>query len=249
VAGVDTILNNKNRLLTINGSNGSLYQNVSPFQNLMRFPKLLFNDNIQVHPGAATNYKGQALFGIAESTSSSLLQQGVYHWGNRNDNYPEGMNFDYTISTGNTQNISMGALLGTGDQLFIGWQDNNTGAVGIDMVSSANPYYSTAYVEGVIVDDMRPVDDKNALTIKCSHLPLNPGESIQLAFKVNRGVYVLSTLNTTVGSVLTKFPVIGDYAQFKEIQAKVILGSPGTTTPSVTTLGAAYFPQLTQSQY
>jgi hypothetical protein len=249
VAGVDTLLNNKNRLLTLNGSNGTLYTNVSPFQALQRWPKLLTHDSMQVHPGSVTNHKGLALFGIAEATTSANLVQGVYHWGNRNDNYPEGMNLDHIISTGNTSNISLGGLLGTGDQLFIGWQDNNTGAFGVDVVQNSNPYYTSAYVEGVIVDDMRPVDDKNALTIKCSHLPLRQGEGIQLAFKVNRGTYILSTVNNVVGSVLTKFPVIGDYAQFKEIQAKVILTSPGTTTPTVTTLGSAYMPQLTQSQY
>lgn len=249
--GVDVILNNKNRLLTVIGSTNNLYTDISPFQKVQRFPKLRTSDTIQVLPGSATNYKGVALFGIAASTTSSALQQGVYHWGNRSDAYPEGLNFDYTISTGNTTNIQMGALFGAGAQLFIGWADNNLGTFGIDVVSQANPYYANGFVEGVIVDDMRPVDDKNALTVKCSHLPLNVGESIQLAFKVNRGTYILSTPNTTVGSVLTKFPVIGDYAQFKEIQAKVILGS-GTnnaTTPTVTTLGVAYMPQLTQSQY
>lgn len=247
--GIDVILNNKNRLLTVIGSTNNLYTDVAPFQKMQRFPKLRTHDNIQILPGAATNFKGLAEFGIAQSTSSSLLQQGVYHWGNRSEQYPEGMNLDYTISTGHTTNISLGAVYGTGSQLFIGWQDNNNSTFGVDMVSQNNPYYSSAFVEGVIIDDMRPVDDKNALTVKCSHLPLNAGESIQLAFKVNRGNYVLSTPNTTIGSVLTKFPVIGDFAQFKEIQAKVILGSPGTTTPTVTTLGIAYMPQLTQSQY
>lgn len=249
--GIDVILNNKNRLLTVIGSTNNLYTDVSPFQKVQRFPKLRTHDYIQILPGSAGNYKGVAYFGIANQTSSSTLQQGVYHWGNRSDQYPEGLNLDFTISTGNTQNIKLGAVYGTGSQLFIGWQDANTNTFGVDMVSNSNPYYSSAYLEGVIIDDMRPVDDKNALTIKCSHLPLQAGESIQLAFKVNRGNYVLSTPNTTVGSVLTKFPVIGDYAQFKEIQAKVIMGA-GTnnkTTPTVTTLGIAYMPQLTQSQY
>ena len=249
--GVDVMLNNKNRLLTVVGATNNLYTDISPFQKVQRFPKLRSSDFIQIHPGSATNYKGLALFGLAQSTSSSLLQEGVYHWGNRSDAYPEGMNFDYTISTGNTTNIQIGALYGAGNQLFIGWQDNNTGTFGIDSVSNSNPYYTSGFVEGLIIDDMRPVDDKNALTVKSSHLPLNAGESISLAFKVNRGTYVVSTPNTTVGSVLTKFPVIGDYAQFKEIQAKAIItsGTNGLTTPTITTLGVAYMPQLTQSQY
>lgn len=247
--GVDVILNNKNRLLTVIGSTDNLYTDISPFQKVQRFPKLRTAETIQVLPGSATNYKGVATFGIAASTTSSTLQQGVYHWGNRSDAYPEGLNFDYTISTGNTTNINIGAIYGAGSQLFIGWQDNNTNTFGIDVVSDSNPYYPSGFVEGLIVDDMRPVDDKSALTIKCSHLPLKTGESITLAFKVNRGTYVVSTANTTVGSVLTKFPVIRDYAQFKEIQAKVILGSSGSTTPTVTTLGIAYMPLLTQSQY
>lgn len=247
--GVDVLLNNKNRLLTLVGTTKGLYTDASPFQKLQSFPKLRSNDTIQVLPGGATNYGGLAYFGVANTTTSSVLQQGVYHWGNRNENYPEGMNFDYTISTGNTTNISIGAVYATGSQLFIGWQDNNTGTYGVDVVSNSNPYYTSGSLEGVIVDDMRPVDDKNGLTIKCSHLPLKSGEGIQLAFKVNRGSYILSTVNNTVGSVYTKFPIIDDYAQFKEIQAKVILSSTGATSPTVTTLGIAYMPQLTQSQY
>lgn len=251
--GVDVVLNNKNRLLSLIGSTNNLYSDVSPFQKVQRIPKMRTSETVQVLPGAATNYKGISMFGIAASTTSQLLQQGVYHYGARSDAYPEGLNFDFTISTGNTQNIAIGALFGAGAQLFIGWQDNNGASptYGIDVVQPSNPYYATGYVEGCIVDDMRPVDDKNGLTIKCSHLPLNAGESIQLAFKVNRGTYILSTPNNTVGSVLTKFPIINDYAQFKELQAKVILGAGtgGLTSPTVTTLGAAYMPQLTQSQY
>lgn len=247
--GIDVILNNKNRLISLVGTTRGIYTNASPFQKLQSFPKLRTHETIQILPGSATNYGGVAYFGVANSTTSPNLQQGVYHWGNRNDNYPEGLNLDFTISTGNTTNIQIGALYGTGNQMFVGWADNNTNTFGIDVIQPSNPYFTSGYVEGMIVDDMRPVDDKNALTIKCSHLPLKAGESIQLAFKVNRGTYVLSTPNTTVGSVLTKFPVINDYAQFKEIQAKAILGGQGTSTPAVTTLGVAYMPQLTQSQY
>jgi hypothetical protein len=247
---VDVILNWKNNLLSVIGSANTLYQGMSPVAANQRFPKLTQNDTMHILPGAVTKYKGQAMFGV-QNTTSSIFQNGVYHWGNRNDNYPAGFNFDYTISTGNTTGVQIGALFGTGDQLFIGWADSNTGTYGVDVVQSTNPYYSSAFIEGVIVDDMRPVDDKNGLTLKVSHLPLNAGESIQCAFKVNRGTYVLSTQNTTVGSVLTKFPIIGDYAQFKELQCKFILGSGtgGLTTPTITSIGAAFMPQLTQSQY
>jgi len=245
---VDVILNWKNNLLTVVGSANMLYQGMSPIQAQQRFPKLTQNDQMQILPGAVTEYKGQAMFGVYQTTSS-IFQNGVYHWGNRNDQYPAGYNFDYTISTGNTTNVSIGALFGTGDQLFIGWADNNTGTFGVDIVQSSNPYYPSAFVEGVVIDDMRPVDTKNALTIRASHLPLNEGESVQLAFKTDRGVYILSTLNEVEGSVTTTFPIIGDYAQFHELQAKAVINSPGTTTPTLTTLGAAYMPQLTQSQY
>jgi hypothetical protein len=245
---VDVILNWKNNLLSVIGSAGMLYMGMSPVQAQQRFPKLTNHDTIQILPGAVTKYKGQAMFGISGTTAVGF-QNGVYHWGNRNDNYPAGFNFDYTISTGNTQNVQIGALFGSGEQLFIGWADNNTGTFGVDVVQDSGPYYSSAFVEGVIVDDMRPVDDKTALTLKASHLPLNSGESIQMAFSINRGPYVLSTLNTTPGSVLTKFPVIGDYASFKEMKCKFILGGNGSTTPTLTSIGAAYFPLLTQSQY
>lgn len=245
---VDALLNWKNNLLTFIGSANMLYQGMAPITANQRFPKLTQSDRTVILPGAVTEYMGQAMFGIY-STTSSIFQNGVYHWGNRNDQYPAAMNFDYTISTGNTTNVAIGALYGTSTCLFIGWADNNLGTYGVDIVQNTNPFYSSAFLEGVIMDDLRPVDTKNLLTIKCSHLPLNTGESIQLAFKINRGGYILSTVNSTAGSTYTKLNVPPNYSGFTEAQCKVIIGSPGTTTPTVTTLGAAYMPLLTQSQY
>lgn len=245
---VDAILNWKNNLLYF--ANSTVYQGMSPQQSQQRLPKMTFYDSAVILPGAVTKYKGQAMFGVCGSTTSSGLQCGVYHWGNRNDNYPAAMNFDYTISTGNTTGVQIGALFGSGDQLFIGWGDSNTGTFGVDVVQPSNPYYSSAYVESLIIDDLRPVDDKNALTIRSSHLPLRSGESIQLAFKINRAsAYTLSTTNTTVNSTTTSLRLPNNYTNFNELQCKFILGSQGATAPTFTSVGAAYMPLLTQSQY
>lgn len=245
---VDAILNWRNNLLYV--ANSTIYQGMSPQQSQQRLPKLNFYDSATILPGSVGKYKGQAVFGVSSSTTSSDLVQGIYHWGNRNDNYPAALNLDYTISTGNTKNIQIGALFGTGNQLFIGWGDNNTGTFGIDVVQPSNPYYASAYVESVIIDDLRPVDDKNALTVRASHLPLRSGETIQLGFKINRAnTYTLSTLNSTVGAVTTSLRLPPDFTNFQELQCKYILGSSGATAPTFTSIGVAYMPLLTQSQY
>lgn len=229
--GINVMLSNRNRLLSYIGSGGTLFMDVSPMKAAQQLPKLQIQDAVEIYPGASTNWKGLALFGIAGAVTSSTLVEGVYHWGNRADAYPEGLNLDYTISTGNTTSIKIGALAGIGNDLFIGWEDDNGGTTyGIDRVSNSGNVFATGYMETTVIDNKLPFDEKLALRLKLAHAPLRSGESIQLAYKINRGAYTTSSANSTVGSTITTFPVAAP-GRFRELVAKVILNAT-TTTPT-----------------
>lgn len=247
-SGVNAVLNNKNRLLSVVGGAGYLYMDDNPAKKAYKFPKSTVVSNLEIYPGAVTNWRSMALFGVAASTDNTKLVQGIYHWGSRGEAYPEGMNLDYTISTGNTSNIAIGALLGSGNQLFIGWQDNNGGTTyGVDVINYNGTSYSSGFIETTFIDDKRPADDKLALTIKVTHLPLRAGESITLAYNINRGGYITSTANTTVGSVLTRLNI--NNARFKEFQIKVTLNQTGGTTPYGTTIALAMRTLVNEKAY
>lgn len=235
-AGINALLNNKNRLLSVIGSNGWLYQgSKTPLQQLQNLGRLPFANYAEVYPGAVTNWRGRAYIGFAANTDSTDSIQGVYHYTAFSDAYPEGMNLSFTISTGQTSNVKIGAVAGIGNNLFVGWQDSNGSTTyGVDKVAYNGAPYTTGYVKTTYLDDKRPFDDKLGLRFKAAHKPLRSGESIQLAYSINRGPWTISTANSVVGSVVTSLPLTN--SRYKELQLKVILGG-NSTAPVVTCIG------------
>ena len=235
--GVNAALNSRNRLLSIVGSGGIIYQNYSPFQKVHRIPKLEFSKYLEVYPGAVTNWKGIAHIGVSGNTDSSNIIQGVYQYGAKSDKYNEGLVFAYVISSGTTTGttLSIGAVEGVGNQLYIGWKDGST--YGVDRVlQTADPYASGTF-EALIFDDNRTSQDKLAVTVKASHKALVSGESIQLGYKTNRASsYTTGTANSTVGSTETRLSIPPADGRFKEFQTEVILATTVATSPTVTSL-------------
>jgi hypothetical protein len=80
----------------------------------------------QVRPGAIDIYKKRMLFGTTK---------GIFDWGRKNKNYPAVLNSPFIISTGHTENIEIGAILG-GSDLYISWKDGSS--YGIDTVDPDN---------------------------------------------------------------------------------------------------------------
>src|SRR3990172_3484466 len=239
--GVNALLNSRNRLLTVAGSNGYIYLNTNPFQKVHKFPKLEYSKNVEVYPGAVSNWKGIASLGLAGSTDSTSVEQGVYEWGSKSDKYDETLNLGYTISTGTTQSITVqiGAIKGIGSIMLIGWRDNTT--YGVDKVIQTADVYATGTYESLIFDDKRPHQDKLAITLKATHKALVSGQSIQLGYKVNRtSSYTTDTANSTVDTTETRLPILASVARFRDFQTEVILASTAATGPTVTSVALEY---------
>jgi|SRR3972149_3862607 len=239
--GVNALLNSRNRLLTVAGSNGYIYLNTNPFQKVHKFPKLEYSKNVEVYPGAVSNWKGIASLGLAGSTDSTSVEQGVYEWGAKSDKYNETLNLGYTISTGTTQSITVqiGAVKGIGSIMLIGWRDNTT--YGVDKVIQTADVYATGTYESLIFDDKRPHQDKLAITLKATHKALVSGQSIQLGYKVNRtSSYTTDTANSTVDTTETRLPIPASVARFRDFQMEVILASTAATGPTVTSVALEY---------
>ena len=232
--GINTMLNSRNRMLSVIGGNGLLMQGYEPFNKLQAIPKLTLDKYVEVFPGAMSNWRGLAHIGVSGNTDSTTVVQGVYQWGSKSSRYPEALNFTFPISTGTTTGttLKIGAVKGNGNNLFIGWRDGAT--YGVDRVlNSGNPYAQAIY-ESLIFDNGNPGKEKQAKTIKASHVALLSDESIQLGYKMDRDTsYATGTANSTVGSTETRLPIPSD-ARFYEFQWEVILNSAATTAPVVT---------------
>jgi len=239
--GCGALLNSRNRLLSSVGGNGSILLNYNPFQKIITIPKLLINKYAEVLPGAMTNWRGMAQIGIGGNTDSADVIQGVYSYGNTNEQLPEVFNYSFTISTGTTggTGVRIGALKGIGDNLYISWKDGST--YGVDKVTNSNDPYATAIWESLIFDFDQPYHDKLAIKLKANYLPLVSGESIQLGYKTNRAAsYTTATADSTVGSTETEIAIPPDYNRFKEFQFEAILATSVATSPTVTAISLKF---------
>lgn len=240
---IGAMCNSQNRLCSVVGSSGALFMDYAPFQqvgSLIKTRKLAFNNYVEIYPGAITNWKNQILFGVAAATDSTTLVEGVYQLDGEPNN--DIMNMGYTISTGNTQNVSIGAVRGIGNQLFIAWKDTNSGTVyGVDQVLQTNNPFATGSMEFLIFDNGVPMMEKLADIIKVAHLPLNSGESVTPGYRIDRAAsYTLGDItNQAVNDTNTSQPVPVADTRFHEFQFEVVLGA-GTTTPTVTGISLKY---------
>lgn len=234
--GCAALLNNKNRLLSSIGGSGDLFVNYNPFQKVEIIPKLTIGKYVEILPGAMTNWRGMAQIGVGGNTDSTSIIQGVYSYGNSNEQFPDALNYSFTISTGTTigTTVKIGALKGIGNNLYIAWQDGSS--YGVDKVINSNAPFTSATFESLIFDNEQVWKDKLALKLKATHLPLAANESVQLGYKINRASsYTIGTANTTTNSTETVLNISQSVARFREFQSEVILGA-ATTSPTITSI-------------
>jgi len=127
IGAANAITNSNGELIGIYGSDGSMYKNNDPFQEVAdKVPKLARGKKVEVYPGAMTNFEGSTLVGISAVTDDSAgLEQGVYEYNSQQSQLMKVLNFPFTISTGTTQGttLKIGFIKSIGTDLYIGWQD------------------------------------------------------------------------------------------------------------------------------
>jgi len=235
--GCAALLTNKNRLLTSVGGSGALLLNYSPFQRIDTVPNLTLDKYVEILPGAMTNWRGMAQIGLAGNTDSTDVIQGVYTYGHSSEEFPEVLNYSFTISTdtetGTT--LKIGALKGIGNSMYIAWRDGSS--YGVDKVTNDNEPYATGVLEGLIFDNEQLYKDKLAMKLKATQLPLAADESVQLGYKTNRASsYTTGDANATDDSAETAISIPASAARFREFQYEVILAAAGSTSPTVTSI-------------
>ena len=195
-SGVNALINQNDTIYAFAGTRGNIYQYVNgQYVKIKRIPNIGVGEYADVYPGAVTTFNGLLHFGTSGDTDSATLYQGVYTWGQVEKNYPYVLNYDYPISTGNTQatNISIGAVKAVSPtKLYVGWKDDST--YGIDLISTSNQQ-STVVYESLLHDDNQPYRRKTYQDIKLLTSTLASGDSVVVKYKADRAA-AWSTLGT-----------------------------------------------------
>lgn len=235
--------NTKNRLISVLGSQGQIYTDEEPFNLVHQIPNLPAGKSMEVFPGAVTNWKGQTYIGMGGSTDSSTVKQGIYTYGSRSSLYPETLNFAHavsgTISGGNSTyptagtTVKVGAVLGVGNSMYWSWRDGSN--YGVDKITSSSNFAASGTYVSLVHDDGRAGHDKMPLVMAVAHLPLASGESVQIGYKFDRATsFTTDTANSTVDSQTTRFTFPA--TRYRYAQLEVVLASPGTSAPTVTSI-------------
>src|SRR3990167_3990021 len=218
---------NQGRLFFIAGAQANLMVEADGVQKLKTFPKITNQTYAEVYPGAMSNWQTQIAFGAAANTDSTTIEQGVYTYGSKDKNYTEALNYAYPISTGTRTGTGMkiGAVLGQGDTLHIGWKDAST--YGWDTVDSSSNPFAAASAESRIFDDNTPYKEKLAKYIIVHHVGLASNETVTVDYDIDRsGSFTSNTANSTADSTFTRFDI---NSRFREIQLKLSLGASATS--------------------
>jgi len=242
----NAIQNTRNTLLGIMGSTGILYQDTltysNTFEKLQNFPKLKNNAWMETYPGAMNNWSGKTYWGVSNSNSTDIVR-GVYEWGSISKAFPAALNLPFIISTGNTgSTVKITAVNGFGTSLYIAWNDGST--YGVDKVTKGNNYYTTGYIDTFFFDNGMMYKDKTALTLKVIHSPLTTGQSIQLGYNRNRNGFTMETAHSYSASDAnpsqTRLSIPNSDGRFSEMATRVVLGSNGSTTPQIYSIGMIF---------
>lgn len=191
--GINAFLPTDNAVIAQCGTKGNLYAyNGEELQQFKRIPGTWTSTNKAfVNAAAVANYQGLPLFGLSNQ-SGNPASQGVYSFGSFSANYPQILNLEYVISTGNITNVEIGAIAVVGDDILIGWKDTTGGTTyGVDKVDWTAKYASAFLETRVLTLDRMNGKD---MSVKIAYRSLPTSCAITLQKSINGASYESVTL-------------------------------------------------------
>lgn len=246
--GINAMIGSQSTLYIVAGYEGHLleYKGGDKATKVKQIPQLGAGEQIEIHPAALTVWRTLLRIG-AGVTDSSAVEQGVYTWGSLNKNYPDSLSYDYTISTGNSENsnIEIGMLLPIDKNLLIGWKDNIS--YGLDSVDPSGNPYADGSIEFLIRDEGNIYKEKTVDLIRADFEALASSESIGLQYKLDRASS-WSTEETETTAAKENLRVQVNNSRHREYQVRVNLKTSTTTSPAVLGVTVAE-DELTDEEY
>lgn len=153
--GVNAFIDSDNIVIVNAGTKGNLYIYDGAQLEIYKQIKGTWSstNKAKVNPHATLNFNGMPLFGLSQVAGTGV-NLGVYSFARTNRNYPYVLNLEYTISTGNRNNIQIGAITPiSADQFLVSWRDDNTSTTyGVDVLDLSNKATAYFVTRNMIVD-------------------------------------------------------------------------------------------------
>ncbi len=203
--GINAFLDMDNATLVNAGTKGNLYLyngvTLEPYKQIKGTWDNSTNTG-QVHSNAVLNFNGLPLFGLS-TVSGSPANMGVYSLGRANRNYPLVLNGEHGISTGNLNNLEIGAIVSVGNIYLVTWKDTNSGTVyGVDKLDLSLKYSAPYLVTRIIMADRFALLNYDVIDIAYRSLPASTGFTISK--KVNHTAFSTFTAPETVDDSIRK---------------------------------------------
>ena len=138
-AGINAFLDTDNVVIVNAGAKGNLY--IYDGAQLETYKRIKGSwvgstNQAKVNTNASYNFGGMPLFALSQIAGTGV-NLGVYSLARTSRDYPNVLNLEYAISTGNLTGIQIGTITPiSSDQFLVSWRDDNGGtAYGVDIVS------------------------------------------------------------------------------------------------------------------
>ena len=178
---------------------------------------------------------GIPLFGHSRSSAATTSPGlcGVYSIGRKNINYPVVLNLEYPIypvSTMQTSDVLIGAMIVTGNVLLVSWKTHDTSLYGVSALNYSNRN-NGAYIESRVVNLEREEMQKfRKYVVNYETLPAST--AITLYYKINNGDWV-SLSGEQVTDTIRKCVYADLTLDATTLQIKVELTTNGANTPII----------------
>lgn len=219
--GINSFLQIDNDVIVNAGTKGNLYRYDGVTLNLYKQIKGSWTNSTNkavVHPNAKLNFNGLPLFGLSFQ-SGTPTNMGIYSIGRTNSNYPIILNGEHGISSGNLNNVEIGAIIGYGDIYLVTWKDTTSGTVyGVDRLDLSNKY-NNAYMT-TRVTMVKRMESLNYGVVNIAYRSLPANTSFQVYKKVNHGSFEEIT-NTQVDVMRKIYTTEDDINNASTLQVKI----------------------------
>lgn len=225
--GVNCFLKYDNYSIANVGKKGNFYSfNGSIASQIKRIPGDWSGSNEAKVTSAVSRF-ATPMFGVS-NVSGNPCPQGVYSLSKYSSGYNQVLNLDYIISTGNTSNITIGAMVLRGYDMFVAWKDENGGtSYGVDKLDHSNKL-NGAYLETRILKIAPDIEKEFDLEVYYNSLPENT--DIKFQYRLD-GSEAWSDLTTLDDEPYKKKKHTKIKIKATSIQFKIIFTTSGNTAP------------------
>lgn len=243
---VQAMKHDNNTILLLHGPQIRISRYTGAVSPLRKLKNMKNNIKANVIPGSISASDGLVYFGLSGANSDDI-DSVIYSYGRKDKDYPNSLNKEYVISTGNkNQNVHIGAIKAlSAGRFYVAWKDTNSNPdqYGVDIIDTSNDYAS-GYITFLRFDGKDPNRLKAPTTVSIVYMPLTEDQKITIQARKNQkgawfdvGVIDPSTDDTLVDTVYRSFSFV---QRFLEIEFKIILETTSGVAPTVLSFGMEF---------